>query len=754
MSHLGWNARRTAEPIRGSRTAAILIVLFTALAVATRLFCLDPNQSTAFWPANGALVAAMLILPRRPCILAIGSCFTINIAVNMLTSYSSFDSTAYATLNIFTSYLVALQTRRLCGATTDLTRFRRLATFGAIAFLSAAFEAIIGEAIDSDHLSTAATLSDWLQWTMCDGFGFLLGTPAILLALKNSRRAYLCEAGRIERWSLLMTTSGLTLVSFLFTHSPVFLLIYPLLILTAFRAGPPWVLASILITALISSGLTAHGFGPFAALSSSSILPGQGMIQSFLITIFLAAVPANNALGEKSRASRRLLQMKAIVEHTATHDGLTTLVNRDLFRIRLCAILKTGASCAVLVIDLDRFKYINDTMGHGAGDELLRGFSTRLLDVAGPLATVARLGGDEFAVLLPCDVAAMDLEDLCRCITEIARLPFALTRGSAYVSASIGVALASGLTADASEVMRKADVALYSAKTAGRNGYQLFNDDLDRQARESAAIEADLRLALQHEGQLELHYQPKVDVDNVVCGVEALLRWCHPGRGFIPPSEIIQVAEESGLIMPLGEWILREALTFAAKWPHLNVSVNVSPMQLRQPWFVAETLQAYRRSQVCYGRLELEVTETVLMDDIAVINGNLAKLRDAGIRIALDDFGTGYSSLRHLHRCVVDRVKIDKSFISGLGHSSEAAAITTAVIQLGHAVGLQVTAEGVETEAQRSFLVEAGIDELQGFLFSKPLDELCFAALMQVPRSHPLLEPACVYVGAADSLVE
>jgi diguanylate cyclase (GGDEF)-like protein len=706
--------------------------VFAVLALVSRVLCLDPNQSTAFWPANGALVVAMLLLPSRNCLLVVLSCACINLALNSFTKYTVLDTVLYSALNIFTSYIVALLARWLCGAKTDLSRFRRMATFGCIAFVSTAIEATIGETVDPAGATLAATLWDWLQWTLCDGMGFLLSTPAILMALRSGNGDYPCDAGRTERWLLLISAAGLTTLSFLFAHSPFFLLLYPILILTAFRAGAPWVFASILITAVISCGLTAHGYGPFALLCSGNVVLCQEVVQLFLLSIFLSAVPSNNALGEKIRESRRLLVLKSVIEHCATHDVLTTLVNRDLFRRRLAAMLRTGMKCAVLFVDLDRFKHINDTMGHGAGDELLRAFGARVLDVAGSEATVARFGGDEFAILVPVGATAADPEYLCRRITEVARMPFPLSRGMAHVSTSVGLAVASGWAADASELMRKADIALYAAKASGRDGYQIFCDELDRSACDRAEIEADLRVALAHNEQLELYYQSKVDAGGVVRGVEALLRWRHPTRGFVPANQVILIAEETGLIVPLGDWILREALGFAARWPHLNVSINVSPVQLKNPYFVEETLKAYAESHGAYGRLELEVTETALMDDINVVNGKLTTLRAAGIRIALDDFGTGYSSLRHLHRCAVDRVKIDQSFVGGLESGSEAGAIIKAVIELAHAMGLQITAEGVETEFQRRFLLQAGADELQGYLFAKPVDERGFAAMMRL----------------------
>ncbi len=733
MQESWWKLRRSAEPARGFGSVLLLIALFSALVAINRLFCANAYQTTAFWPANGALVSAMLLLPARRCLLVLAPCLAIDITLELYTNETLFESCLYSNLTIMASYLVAGLTRRYCGAATDLTRFRRLASFAGIAFFAAALDAAIGEAVAGGD-TLAGMINGWLQWTLCDGIGYVLSTPAILVPLKSRDHGFASEAGVRERCLLLISTAILTSVAFLFGHSPLFLLIYPLLILTAFRAGPPWVLASILITALISSALTARGFGPLALLSNGDILLGQGIMQPFLLSIFLTAVPANNALGEKFRASQRLLRVKEIVEHTATHDRLTSLVNRDLFRRRLGAMLARGVPCAVLFADLDRFKQINDTMGHGAGDELLRAFGGRVLEAAGPDATVARFGGDEFAVLVPCDSLARPPEALCHRITEAARQPFALACGPAHVSASVGLAVASGRAVDAGELMRKADIALYAVKAAGRDGYRMFSDELGRLANDRAEIEADLRLALHHGGQLELHYQTKVDAQNTITGVEALLRWRHPVRGFIPPNQAVPVAEESGLIVPLGEWILREALSFAARWPQLNVCVNVSAVQLRHPRFVADTLKAYSHAQIPYGQLELEITETALMGDINVVNGQLTTLRASGIRIALDDFGTGYSSLRHLHRCAVDRVKIDQSFVTGLDRGNEAAAITKAVIFLGQAMGLQVTAEGVETEAQRRFLVDAGIDEMQGYLFSKPADEASFTEMMNARR--------------------
>jgi diguanylate cyclase (GGDEF)-like protein len=745
-------ARRSAEPPRGVGTALLLVAIFGGLACIMRLMSIHIDQFAMFWPANGALVVAMLILPYRTCLAVALLCILINIGLNLLTNYSIIDSLSLPAFNVFVSYLTAVLTRWLCGATTDLSRLRRLAMFAPIAFLSAGAEASLAESIFPFSASMPALLHDGIQWALCDGLGLLLSTPAILLSFKNYRGVDQYAARTAERWALLGGTALFTVASFLFLEPPFFLLLFPIFILTAFRAGPAWVLSSILITALITSGLTAHGHGPFAILSMGNVTRSQDLLQMFLVSIVLTAVPANNALGEKARTARRLMHLKSRLEHSATHDPLTGLANRSLFKVRLNHLLVNSTHCAVLFVDLDRFKQVNDTMGHAAGDELLRSFSMRLQAVTTGAMMAARFGGDEFAILIEGPLNEADQDKLCRRINDAARAPFSLERGVAHVSASIGLALAPETGADVSELMRRADIALYAAKATRKEGYRVYDDDLDQAVRDKSSIEADLRAAVQADGQLRLHYQPKIGVDNTIRGVEALVRWQHPVHGLIPLNQLIALAEETGLIIPLGDWVLREALAFAGRWPHLNVAVNVSPAQLRHGNFIADVLQAYQAAPVAYGRLELEVTETALMHDINVVSGKLATLRSAGIRIALDDFGTGYSSLRHLHRCAVDRVKIDQSFVQGLDGGNEAAAIVKAIIQMGHAMGLQVTAEGVETPAQRRFLIEAGVDELQGFLISKPLEEAAFKILMRDGRGAGASGPPGKYTVLAGGL--
>jgi diguanylate cyclase (GGDEF)-like protein len=420
---------------------------------------------------------------------------------------------------------------------------------------------------------------------------------------------------------------------------------------------------------------------------------------------------------------RALAEQNAAIQRAAVTDELTALPNRSRFTQALDEATAARMEVWLLYMDLDRFKNVNDTLGHQAGDALLRQFAGRLLEVSPPGALVARLGGDEFAALVAePDFSLEQAEALCRRIVSSVKAPFAIENGQAHVGVSIGLASAASGDLSGADLMRRADIALYSMKANGRAGYTVFNDDLEMAVRSRTEIEEALRATLASGGGLSLAYQPKVDRLGRMNGVEALVRWRMNGRP-VSPAIFVPIAEDTGLILALGDWVLGEAIAFALRWPGLSVAVNLSPAQMREVAFGANLLDRIRRAGLEPGRIELEITETALFDSKASTLDVLGELRAAGLHVALDDFGTGYSSLRHLHSVSVDRVKIDQSFVAGLNRGHESAAIISAVIQLGHSMGLQITAEGVETTAQRDFLVEAGADELQGYLYARPLNE-------------------------------
>ncbi|MGV2878210.1 putative bifunctional diguanylate cyclase/phosphodiesterase [Pantoea vagans] len=439
-----------------------------------------------------------------------------------------------------------------------------------------------------------------------------------------------------------------------------------------------------------------------------------------------------------SQSMLRLGASEAQAQHLAFHDVLTGLPNRALVEDRLTQALalatRNDQRVALLLIDLDRFKAVNDTHGHHAGDELIIAVAQRLNRIVRASDTVGRIGGDEFIVVMPEVDNIGQVNSLAqRMIDELAQ-PFTLFGSDVWSGASIGLALAPKDGIDRLELMRKADIALYEAKSGGRGRFRQFERAMDESVQTRQTIAADLRTALQTRQGLEVWYQPLMDVGGQqMVGIEALLRWHHPTRGLIAPGEFIAIAEETGLIIPLGEWVLAEACATQQRFPDLLVAVNVSPVQFRSTGFVDHVMTIVSQHGGDPKRLELEITEGVLIEDEREAREIIVSLREAGFRIALDDFGTGYSSLNYLSTFPVDKIKIDRSFTQSLGVAENSVAIVESVVKLGHAMGLMVTAEGVETAGQMSALADAGCNQLQGYLFSQavPADQL--AALMTLP---------------------
>ncbi|TXM65969.1 EAL domain-containing protein [Methylobacterium sp. WL69] len=419
---------------------------------------------------------------------------------------------------------------------------------------------------------------------------------------------------------------------------------------------------------------------------------------------------------ERRRAEARIAYM-------AHYDALTDLPNRVLFRARLSEAIvrsrQSGTGALVLFLDLDHFKTVNDTLGHSAGDELLRGVAGRLTGCLEGVDLVARMGGDEFAILVERDVP---VKTLAACLIEAVSRPFTIQGQEVRVGVSIGVARLPHDGTDPDRLLRNADLALYGAKGAGRNTHHCFTVAMEAAIRARRALEQDLRAAFAG-GGLELHYQPVLlAASGRLMGFEALLRWRHPERGFIAPAEFIPMAEETGLIVPIGEWILRTACAEAASWPtSLRVAVNLSPIQFRDRGLPGMVGRALAEAGLAPDRLELEITETVLLAENASNLAVLHQLRALGVRIAMDDFGTGYSSLGYLRSFPFDRIKIDRSFVSEMETHSEAAAIVRAIVDLGASLGILTTAEGIETDGQFQRLRAAGCDEVQGFLFGRPM---------------------------------
>jgi diguanylate cyclase (GGDEF)-like protein len=420
---------------------------------------------------------------------------------------------------------------------------------------------------------------------------------------------------------------------------------------------------------------------------------------------------------------RRQAEMK--IAHMARHDALTDLPNRVLLRERLSEALaqvEHGHQLALLKIDHDLFNNVNDSLGHPTGDELLRLVAQRLRGCVKESDTISRVGGDEFFIIQTGVGDASDAERLARRIAEAIRAPYDLHGHHVVIEVSIGIALAPADGNDANELLKNADMALYGAKAGGRGVYRFFEADMDARMKERRALEVALRKAFDN-GEFELYYQPvlNLDRDEVRC-CEALLRWHHPERGMVSPAEFIPVAEEIGLIVALGEWVIREACRDAAGWPNdVCVAVNLSPTQLSNRGLLPAVLHALASSRLPPHRLELEITEAVLMQNSEVTLRALHQLRALGIRISMDDFGTGYSSLSYLRSFPFDKIKIDRCFIKGLGDSSESDAIVHAVAGLADSLGMTTTAEGVETKTQLDLVRSLGCTDVQGFYYSPPV---------------------------------
>jgi diguanylate cyclase (GGDEF)-like protein len=507
------------------------------------------------------------------------------------------------------------------------------------------------------------------------------------------------------------------------------------------------VIMGVAITGMHYTGMAAARFAPDTiCLTGSTVdnswMAGSIAVVTFLIlstTLVLSVLDARMA-SRTSRMAASLQKANAELKHMVLHDGLTQLPNRLLLEDRIGQAIgarrRSGGHCAVVFVDLDRFKNVNDSLGHFVGDELLRAVADRLRSTVRADDTASRLGGDEFVVLLRHLERLDDATTVGRKIVEVVSAPIVIHGRELSVTPSVGIAIFPDHGATPQALITNADAAMYHVKKAGRNGLQLFNPQMSTFFPDRLALENDLRKAIERH-QLELHYQPKVDVlSGATTGMEALVRWRHPVRGLIMPNDFIPLAEETGLIIPLGQWVLREACRQNKAWQDqglrpLRVAINISGVQLRHDDLADNVARALRESGLEPRFLEIEITESVVMQNASGAVALLDRLSQMGIHLAVDDFGTGYSSLSYLKRFPLNTLKIDASFIRDLSSDKNDAVIVQAIIALAHSLRLQVVAEGVEQDAQLGFLRSFGSDQYQGYLHSKPLPANEFERLLR-----------------------
>ena len=456
--------------------------------------------------------------------------------------------------------------------------------------------------------------------------------------------------------------------------------------------------------------------------------PGGTIVGSVLPFIAVAlggfALLVGLILRYMRRAAEEIRAGKSQLRHLALHDPVCGLPNRIYFGERLETVINDvragGETAAVFYIDLDHFKDVNDTLGHHIGDELILNVTQRLSHIMRGEDLVARLGGDEFAIITHCASDSYSLQAIAGRIISAVCAPYMISGHNIIIGASIGIAAIDRRARDAADILRYADMALYRAKNEGRNRACIYDAAMDADLSNRKLLEGDLLYAIKNDG-LAAAYQPIMNSSGEkVIGVEALARWNHPTIGQIPPSQFIPIAEHSGLIIDLGEWMLRRACLDGRAWPNLTIAVNVSPLQFRRSDFVEVVERILAETDFDANRLELELTESTLLGNLDTAELSMLRLKAIGVRFALDDFGTGYSSLLYLRRFPFDKLKIDSSFVRSIEKAPDAAAIVHAVVSLGRGLGMKVTAEGVETAEQHLFLRAAGVHSMQGYRFGKP----------------------------------
>lgn len=697
--------------------------------------------TASFWPASGVTVVVLLALsPRRwPWIL--GAVLVVEAAIDHFQiGLAVKTSVGWGVANCVEPLISAVLLRRVVRSRIDLSRRDHLLRFvvcGVV--LGPLAGATVGGATASLTGAGAFALTAG-RWWMGDAIGVL--TVAPMLLVKRDRRSRLhWNRGAL---AFLASAVALTFVSVPgASHAPLPYLILPAVVWLGIRQGTKTVAEAVLVIAVIVNAATVLGLGPFA---QGGVKDGLLVAQMFLGTAAFSGLIVASLASELVDREAAALQLRI----QATHDSLTGLANRELFLERLSEMARSGAEASLAYVDIDDFKDVNDTHGHLAGDQLLVMVAERLAGCVRPGDLLARLGGDEFALLI---TGTASRDSLGQRLLDALAEPFDIAGRHTRVSASVGVARSSG-GPDVLGLIGQADVAMYESKRVGKGRSTAHDPQMSQALEERVTLTAELRDALAAGDQFVVYFQPVVDLaDNRIVGAEALIRWRHPTRGLLTPDQFIASAEQDGTIVEIGAWVMGEACRQAGRWQRefglpLTMSVNVSVRQLQQASLDAVVDRALTAAGLDPGSLCLEVTETALILDPVGAEACMRAVRDRGVAVAIDDFGTGFASLTYLRRLAPTSIKIDKTFIDGLGANADDTTIVSAVLSLADALGISVTAEGVETVDQARALRDLGCQNAQGYLYSRPVPPDQFAALLETePPAHALR----IYDQATDS---
>lgn len=707
-------------------------VVYILLAKLGLTFTSVADNITLIWPPTGFALFVLLVFGLRywPWI-SIGA-----FAINVSTDIPVLAAAGIAVGNTLEA-VAGMYLLKINGFNNHLSRVRDVLL---LVFLAAAISTLISASIGAFSLAIFGVISwdiftkAWTTWWMGDAMGNLVIAP-LLLSWWYKDRIVFTHKSIFEAVFLFISLGFLT--QFIFgaqyglwdNEPPVSFMTFPFLIWASLRFGMRGATSSVLIIGVVLLVNIMLQQGPFSRGSTFESLTLLWLYTNFLaITSMVLA----SSISEQSCAETNM-------RYLALHDHLTGLPNRMALNDRIEQFINSAdrhnQSFALLYIDLDRFKTINDSLGHSSGDELLKTIGQRLLGCLRKDDVVSRIGGDEFVILINEVQRPEQLYKVLNKLIDSINVPVKVKGLELHTSLSIGISLYPNDGQDAETLLKHADIAMYRAKGMGRNTYLYYSADMKGLADNRFSIENDLRLSVLN-NEFSLHYQPQFDAKNkTIKAVEALLRWRKPDGSYSPPNEFIPILEETGQIITVGAWVLEHACRqlsqwHAAGWDHLRLSVNLSSIQLNNEELasnITRVLDKYKLPSAC---LELEITESILIRHDSTVETNLKQLVKLGVRLAIDDFGTGYSSLSYLHRLSIDTLKIDRSFIENVPGDKNSEAIVHAIVGLSRGLNLTLVAEGVENDKQRAFVTELGCDYIQGFLFSRPLPQEEFGQLL------------------------